>query len=271
VEANLVDEAENGPPPLLVEARPIRRRRQIAIALVAGLALTAVVVGLVVGLWPDPPSPSPTTAPIQLDSLLLASLPPETRVRIRNESSSQSLAFAWATNEDRVPRNATAYDEKLLLERVTQRFALATLFYATGGETSCQRVAEWINSTADECAWYGCSCPDAGGCIVDEWHLSKVDLSSNGLNRTLPPEVGLLSTLESLDLLLNSLTGSLPAELGNLTLLQDLSLGEHLLIGGIPVSIGMLAKLTSLQMWRNAIMGAIPSEFGMLGRLEIWI
>jgi Leucine-rich repeat (LRR) protein len=71
-----------------------------------------------------------------------------------------------------------------------------------------------------------------------------VDLSSNGLNRTLPPEVGLLSTLESLDLQLNSLRGSLPTELGNLTLLQDLSLSDNRFRGVMPESIGMLAKLT---------------------------
>lgn len=167
VEANLVDEeVENGPAPPLVEAKPIRRKRQIAIIAIAGLTLAALVVGLVVGLWPEPrtltlePTPAPTDYPTaspssQLDELFRPTLPSYTLESLKNASSPQYCAYQWETKVDQMPMREEPDHTRRRLERMRQRFALATLFYATGGKRTWKERNRWLRPTEHESSWFG--------------------------------------------------------------------------------------------------------------------
>ena len=62
--------------------------------------------------------------------------------------------------------------------------------------------------------------------------VTALRLDANGLNGTLPAELGDLSELEQLDLQNNALSGALPSELANLANLTSLVLAESRALTG---------------------------------------
>jgi hypothetical protein len=172
---------------------------------------------------------------------------------LQTPSTPQNMAFNWlaANNTDL----GTYANEKII-----QRYALATLYFSTNGE-SWDTNAFWLDN-GEECGkWQDysddgtVSCTDAGAVI----HL---DFTGNNVNGALPPEIGLLSSIRKfvieermtlyfartpncvamfhlvIDLMLsccfinfsteylwlcgNALTGTVPTEVGQLT-----ELGEY--------------------------------------------
>ena len=73
--------------------------------------------------------------------------------------------------------------------------------------------------------------------------LIDLDLSSNQLSGSIPPELGNLTNLQYLYLSSNQLTGSIPPELGNLTALEVLRLNDNQLSGEVPASFVNLVNL----------------------------
>ena len=68
-------------------------------------------------------------------------------------------------------------------------------------------------------------------------NTTELDLGSQGLTGSIPPEIGDLTNLTLLDLSENQLTGYIPPEIGNLTNLEYLLLQSNQLTGKIPKSI----------------------------------
>jgi hypothetical protein len=216
--ANLVIEEENepAPPPPLVVGTPIRRRRQITIIAVVALAVIAIIVGVSVGLMLRPkekifpptasPTPAPTASPTpQLEREFKPTLPAYTRERLPNATSPQSLAFDWVMDEDQVPMLEAPSDDQfeVRLERMKERFALATLFFATEGKTAWKDKKGWINATLHECQWFGCCC----GTSCDN---NYADGSTDDYYYNDGPDDG---ALRAVRLSFNDLKGSLPREL----------------------------------------------------------
>ena len=157
----------------LVDAQPLRRRR----GLVWGLVTTAVVaVAIVIGVTvavvkPTPTSPAPTVSPTvnTVDSTPLMALLPELRASFSNatyadietEGSPQQLAFQWLVSSRHPPSedaSEVGVPEFPPLARLQQRFALATLYFATGGESTWINNVGWLDSTVHECNWHGWNC-----------------------------------------------------------------------------------------------------------------
>jgi Leucine-rich repeat (LRR) protein len=278
VEANLVRE-EDVTGTLLVEAKPIRRRRQMVITGLVSLAGLAIIVGLSVGLTANRPQPtsaptteSPTLSPTsQVQGDFRPTLPPYTLDSLRNASSPQYAAYKWATEVDELPWAEAPGNESLRLERMNQRFALATLFLATGGRTSWKNGTGWLNKSTHECSWFGSGCPgyvhENGSFVLQDWRLDSLDLASNDLQQSLPREIGILSSIKALNLEKNVLAGVPPAELGALTLLRALHLNDNLFSGAIPSEIGALAKLYGAFLSRNGFVRSIPTQIGLLTSL----
>ena len=65
----------------------------------------------------------------------------------------------------------------------------------------------------------------------------------------------------------NGLNGTIPSELGNLSNLTYLHLGSNSLTGTIPSELGNLTKLTAIYLYSNALTGTIPSELDSLTKL----
>lgn len=103
-----------------------------------------------------------------------------------------------------------------------------------------------------------------------EGQVIRLSLPYNGLLGTLPPEIGLLSSLRSLDLRGNwGLTGPLPDELFELSGLETLRLTRVGLGGPLTPAIGRLLSLKELELNWTGLGGPLPPEIGNLGRLEV--
>jgi len=129
------------------------------------------------------------------------------------------------------------------------RLALIALYDATDG-------ANWtntwdLNQPAE--TWYGVTL-DGDGRVIE------LDLVTNQLSGSIPPELGNLNSLTVLSLFDNQLNGSIPAELSTLTNLEDLLINDNQLSGNIPSDLGQLTNLRNLSIGSNQLNGSIPVE-----------
>jgi hypothetical protein len=112
---------------------------------------------------------------------LLISVSPDGGAALRDTDSPQSAALEWL----RSPLNNAFLSD----ERIIQRYALSTLYYATNGEKWGSSFL-WLTS-ADECIWFTSS---KANTICDaEGKIIELDIRENGLLGTLPSEVVLLA------------------------------------------------------------------------------
>jgi hypothetical protein len=142
-----------------------------------------------------------------------------------------------------------------------ERDALVALYNSTDGATWTDNTG-WLGEAGTECSWFGVRCYADSGKSV-----SNLNFWKNGLNGTIPSELGNLSNLTYLHLGSNSLTGTIPSELGNLTKLTQILLFSNSLTGSIPSELGNLTNLTYLHLSKNSLSGSIPSELGNLTNL----
>lgn len=84
------------------------------------------------------------------------------------------MAFEWLAN-----------DANYTIDTLIQRYALATLFFGTDGD-SWNNNTLWL-SNADMCEWHKVVCANDS--------VSELDLALHELSGELPPEIGLLSSL----------------------------------------------------------------------------
>ena len=139
------------------------------------------------------------------------------------------------------------------------RAALVALFHATEGPKWLRRD-NWVTD-APLSEWYGVEIGPSGRVVV-------LEMYGNGLTGPLPPELGKLTSLESLYLPRNALTGAIPLELGNLASLRTLDLSVNALTGQIPSELGRLIHLRELSLGSNDLTGPIPPEVGNLTSLS---
>ncbi|XVE68082.1 hypothetical protein DITRI_Ditri09bG0040800 [Diplodiscus trichospermus] len=100
-------------------------------------------------------------------------------------------------------------------------------------------------------------------------NLVYLDLSFTGVNGSIPPQIGALSSLEYLKLSNNYLTGSIPLELGNLKSLLFLQIQNCKITGSIPSTLGNLTNLKLLDISSSHNTGPIPSTLGNLANLKV--
>ena len=128
------------------------------------------------------------------------------------EPTTEELALDWLINAD--PLYLTVEEDNV---RLTQRFALRTLWFGTNGP-------EWNNKNgwlddSDECKWHGILC-----------------------EQKLVVAIGFTGVL-----LNNNLMGSIPADLALLTTCTIVNLGQNPRLGGtIPLSLSTMTRITSL-------------------------
>ena len=268
------------------------RNRKTAMLLLLCIALLFIITGIiVVVLWqlgillspidddPEnkptpfpvakPPMPStgspggvPTFAPTKKSNTYLSSLIieayPEGQSALEDPNSPQSQALKWL--------ESPANDEISETQRLLQRYALATLYYSTNGE-SWKNSTGWL-SAEDECNWMSTAeesiCDKSGG-------YAKIDLQENDLNGTLPAELGILSdTVRSLNTRKNFLSGEIPSSIiSNLKDLQVLDLSSNKYSGVLVPELFEARNLTRLSLFENHISSSIPTEIGQLTKLGV--
>lgn len=165
----------------LEEEEKLRKRRYLRRGIILFILLVIVVVVPVVVVQSnsegvtvevnatDSPSEAPSMAPTtsnfaQLLSTIEGLYGEDSTLfeeRFSDEESPQFRAAVWAANE--APIGLTGDDPRMI-----NRYALATLYFATNGDdwvncgrdsTNCDATQEWL--TADsECDWYAIECAD---------------------------------------------------------------------------------------------------------------
>ena len=174
----------------------------------------------------------------------------------------EELAAEWQAQD---PNFDTYSDAKN-----SQRLALVTFFYATGGETSWQRVDNWLSYEVDECQWYSRS-PLTAVCDENGNYLD-LDLRFNGLTGNIPTGIAaaLSNTLQKFELGGNFLSGSIPSEIGLLTRLDHFNLARNNMNGTLPTTLGNLVNAINFGVRENAFSGTIPVELEQLTQVK-WL
>ncbi|CAL9149161.1 unnamed protein product [Musa hybrid cultivar] len=96
-----------------------------------------------------------------------------------------------------------------------------------------------------------------------------LNVSSNSLTGSLPPQVGNLKNVRALDVSKNKLSGEIPGSIGGCEVLQYLHMEENLFDGPLPPSFSGLKGLQELDVSRNNLSGSIPSFFGRFPFLRL--
>ena len=93
---------------------------------------------------------------------------------------------------------------------------------------------------------------------LDYPYLRQLNLDSMELGGTLPTELGLLGSLESMSIANSGLTGEIPRELSMLNqTLQTLNLANNFLEGHVPIELNDLMELDSLDLSYNQLSGSL--------------
>ena len=109
---------------------------------------------------------------------------------------------------------------------------LMALYDATDGDNWNDNTG-WGDTSIPLGQWHGVTTDQDGNVI-------GLDLSGNGLDGTIPADLGDLSNLTTLDLENNRLRGEIPVELSNLTGLAYLNLSGNALTGCVPRALILL-------------------------------
>jgi hypothetical protein len=210
---------------------------------------------------------------------ILAAYSPATVTAIgENFESSQYQAYDWLINDP----DYWSY----VVPTVVQRYALAVLFFSTGGpewknETTiilppdtattvapAEVKTPWLSYT-DECNWWTTNPGADGRACNSESIIISVHLVKMGLKGTIPPEIALLSNgLQTLFLSENDVTGTIPTELGELSVLKKFQASNNELQGTIPSELGRLIDLSIVGLGNNQLEGSLPSELGQLTNVK---
>ncbi|CAB9513970.1 Leucine Rich Repeat [Seminavis robusta] len=226
---------------------------------------------------PLPPENAQNLSDVEL--LVLEALSNHTLEALEDPISPQSLAYEWIL-EDLEENNYTH------TSRIRQRYALATLFYATGGHDWYENE-NWLNQSVHECFWFSQECmreEDCTPCEIPSNSLNSSNqavhmeyepyqhilLYSNALQGTLPLELFWLTNLKTIYLLQNTdLAGTISSHIGRLRQLEVFRVQVTMISGTIPTELGLLSDSLSQIFATNAqLEGTFPSELGMLQKLE---
>jgi hypothetical protein len=240
------------------------------------------------------PIVSPGTPGVGTVKEFLVTQFPSSADALADTTSAQYRALEWIAQDMTGTRRVRgrALQEGDLDWRLTQRWLLAVVYFATGGNTigdtttpSWRSSAGWLEFP-DECQWAFVTCNDdlrvseliiqdnsLVGSIPPEVGLfgdalSRLSLNSNAIEGSLPTTLGLLKGLNRLTATGNQLTDQLPTQLGDMTELRFLALSRNLFNGPIPSQLGSATNLRTIDLALTNIEGTIPTELGNLVALE---
>ena len=260
------------------------RSKWIGIASMMILIIVAVSLGItlprILNTKPMPSESSPTVQPSFAPTLsrtailetLVASF--SSNGTLPGTETPQGKALAWLIQDvdSQVSLNDT--------DRWTARYALAVLYYSTGGDSPGWFDNANFLSSDHECDWH--TLANSMGVECDSnYRTVSLNLPDNSLRGFVPPEIGLLTVLSLLNLRgsvydggtvnvrTNSISGTLPTEIGQLSRLVSLDLSQNgwSLQGPLPSEIGQMVRAVELRLNDCGFSGMIPEVIGNMPSL----
>ncbi len=144
-------------------------------------------------------------------------------------------------------------------DSLDDRAALVAFYNSTHGD-SWNDNTNWL-SDQPLATWHGIS-------INSNGRVQGIYLVENGIQGTLPPEIGDLTNLKWLFLNGNEIRGAIPDTITQLTNLEDLWLGENQLGGPIPEGMDSMTNLRNLALDDNDISGGLPATMMSMSNLR---
>jgi len=145
--------------------------------------------------------------------------------------------------------------------RLTQKYALLVLYYATQGDAWTNNEG-WLDSTTDECNWNGITCDNnvlVNG--IPQNVVTGIHQNGNNLNGDFPADIALLQDLRLLHLWDNlNLAGQIPASIGLLSSIVEFSVGNCDMSGPLPEGISNwinLQEVSGLQGWVHSVLSSL--------------
>lgn len=162
----------------------------------------------------------------------------------------QGKAFDWILSFDEYQHSKTNSEHFDPSDNPTiiQRYILAVLFFATGGEYNRNLGSEFspqhnkqgswtsdgmlgfLSKKSHECSWKGedalKNVKGVTKCDIHTKEVTELILPELSLHGELPEEIGYLSNLVTLDFQNNVLVGSVPQSIGRLTSLRTLGMSQ---------------------------------------------
>jgi hypothetical protein len=239
-----------------------------------------------VTLKPTPaPTASPTVAPIDVMVEHVVSafvnnityLGQEISV---NGTSAESKALAWIIQDDPLFTDTKSalldlnpmHDDEASF-RVRQRYALATLWFQQADEEGVfiktwETITGWLSKS--ECNWFGISC--VNGSVIEIMFYNFDSDLANEYFGSIPPDIGLLTSLQTVKMYDNMVTGTIPESIGQCRRMKhfDIGGGGGSVSGTIPLSLGLWTDIVFYDVSQNAITGTIPESFGSWTNLTVF-
>jgi Leucine-rich repeat (LRR) protein len=183
-----------------------------------------------------------------------------------NGTSAESQALNWLIQED------NAFSEVILLKlnsqndgdevrrRVRQRYSLATLNFQKSSSENWESNKNWLSK--NECRWFGITC-DESGSVTEILFFNYTTEVANGYVGSIPPDIGLLTSLRNFSLRSNDVTGKIPGFLGNCSQMYIFDIRGVSVAGTLPQSLGSWKNLFSFDVSQNEFSGSLPAFLGL--------
>eukprot|EP00569_Conticribra_weissflogii_P009424 CAMPEP_0171371474 /NCGR_PEP_ID=MMETSP0879-20121228/8661_1 /TAXON_ID=67004 /ORGANISM="Thalassiosira weissflogii, Strain CCMP1336" /LENGTH=497 /DNA_ID=CAMNT_0011880077 /DNA_START=99 /DNA_END=1592 /DNA_ORIENTATION=- len=236
----------------------------VVIGVPVTLKLTHVISPTVV--LTDAPTISPTCMPSEAPSSapttdhftqVVEKLLPLSGEVLFDPRTPQHKAARWISDVDQMDMTHPLFE---------QRYTLAVFYYATNGD-DWLTTKGWLTKDS-ECDWFGIeglsNCLD--GCTSDGEVCGIRMVSGNGINGTIPSEMGVLTELTIFEVQDANLTGTIPSEIGNWNKLSVLLIKDNKLEGSFPATFPPNNRLGTIIMDRNRLTG--DSLVGFLPQLK---
>ena len=214
---------------------PVTRR--VSLAMVGCCCVAVVVVAVMMGLGfsgssESQPAASSTPPPVKLSyeegqkrhEAFRSIMEPLVGTSVVQGGTPEADALFWLAYDD-----PAQLDPNSKVDKITQRFVLASLYFATIGDG-------WTNSYnflsyQDECNWNDGSYSSSPGahCRGSDGIVDTLILPKNNLAGSLPRDLGLLTHLAHFDVSENEIRGLLPSTISLLSKLSHLDVGKCLI------------------------------------------
>jgi len=186
------------------------------------------------------------------------------------KNSPQHKARTWIMYDDKHFDGIDSINPK----EIVQRYILALFYFAMDGQNWKNNkgwlsrnsmldklgIIENMSEETSECFWHGITC--TSGIVTIIW------LEGNGLNGSIPTELGLVSYLDTMVIYSNFISGVVPLSLLKIERLRQIDVHDNNLSGTIPYQLYALENLEFLGLQANNFSGTISSRIENLQKLK---